>query len=327
MSLANGMLVVLLPLTALAIALVPALRRALPRVLAQPAFVAAAVVLGVAAVGLNAATEAMRLHFRKLPVPLAVPRLDDARLGIPARLGPWVQVSKDEPLDHDVQEVLGTKEFVFRDYVDTRRVSADDVAWFADKPTADRARKLAEIQAREPAAVVRLAVTYYTGLVDTVPHVPERCYVADGFEPAVAPETRAAALGTTRAGGPRQVEYRYLHFQDTTGAGRVDREVAYLFHVNGVYESSHVGVRSRLANLLQRHAYFAKVEVMTTTRARDARGGASGAGGGTNAPAGPAGSPGAGASVAAFEDLLAAVLPEVERCLPDWDAVQRAPAK
>jgi hypothetical protein len=313
MSLANGLILVLLPALALAVVGVPALRRAVPGVLRQPAFVAAAVLLGVAAVGLNAATEAMRLHFRKLPVALSVPRLDDAKLGIPSRLGAWVQVSKDEPLDHDIQEVLGTREFVFRDYVDGRRVSAADVAWFADKPTAERARRLAEIQSRDPAAVVRLAVTYYTGLVDTVPHVPERCYVADGFEPAVPPETRAAALGTTADGRPRIVEYRHLHFQDRTGAGRVDRRVAYLFHVNGEYVSSPAGVRTRLANLLQRHGYFAKVEVMTTTH---------------NRPDGSAvGGPGADAgraSVTAFEDLLAAALPEVERCLPDWDAVVKA---
>lgn len=314
MSLANGLLVVLLPAVVLAIALIPALRRALPRALAQPAFLAAVVLLGAAAVGLNAATEAMRLHFRKLPVPLSVPRLDDAKQGIPTRLGAWVQVSKDEPLDKAVQEVLGTEEYIFRDYVDTRLVPAADLAWFADKSTAERARRLAGIQAAAPQAVVRLAVTYYTGLVDTVPHVPERCYVADGFEPAVPPETRAAMLGTTAGGAPRPVEYRYLQFQDTTGAGRVDREVAYLFHVNGEYESSHVGVRSRLANLLQRHGYFAKVEVMTTTPRSHAGAGGSGA------AAGPG-------SIAAFEDMLAAALPEVERCLPDWDRVQAAQAK
>ena len=34
-----------------------------------------------------------------------------------------------------------------------------------------------------PDALVNFAVTYYTGLVDTVAHIPDRCYVADGFEP------------------------------------------------------------------------------------------------------------------------------------------------
>ena len=28
-----------------------------------------------------------------------------------------------------------------------------------------------------------MSVTYYTGMVDTVAHVPERCVTADGYEP------------------------------------------------------------------------------------------------------------------------------------------------
>ena len=309
MSLATGLIVVVLPAVLLAILLVPALRRAVPRVLRQPAFVAVAVLLGVGAVGLNAATNAMRLHFRKLPVPLAAP-LDDVKRGIPTRLGHWVQVSKDEPLDHSIQEALGTKDFVFRDYVDTRVIGAADVAWFADRPTAERNARLAAIQAQAPEAVVRLAVTYYTGLVDTVPHVPERCYVADGFDAAAAEtiKSRLAAPGAAPDAAPRDVSYRYLYFQDTTGTGRVDRQVAYLFRVNGEYASSSLGVRQRLQNLLQRYGYFAKVELMTTARSH--------AGSAPDVKAHARAK-----SVAAFEDLLAALLPEVERCLPDWAAV------
>ncbi len=37
-----------------------------------------------------------------------------------------------------MQEVLGTKEFVFRDYVDATLVSQAEIDWFADKPTRDR---------------------------------------------------------------------------------------------------------------------------------------------------------------------------------------------
>ncbi len=32
-------------------------------------------------------------------------------------------------------------------------------------------------------AVINIGVTYYTGMVDTVARIPERCYIADGFEP------------------------------------------------------------------------------------------------------------------------------------------------
>ncbi len=299
----------LLPvLVLIAIFAVAPLRASLGRVLRQRAFVGAAVLLALAAVGLNAATQALQLNFRKEPVPLAVSRLDDVKEGIPARVGKWVQVTKDEPLDHAVQEVLGTKEFVFRDYVDSTVVTESEIAWFADKSSRQRAEKLAESQSRHPSAIVTVAITYYTGLVDTVPHVPEKCYVADGFEP-VNPQTIPVTLGTTADGKPRELSYRFIHFEDMTGAGRVDRDVAYLFHVNGQYESSNVGVRNQLANLLQRKSYFAKIELMTTGRpVADAQKGAA-----------------QQYSRAAFDDLLTAVLPEVERCLPDWKKVAAGP--
>jgi hypothetical protein len=267
--------------------------------------------LAIAAVGLNAATEAMALHFRKLPVALSVPRLDDGKQGIPARLGPWVQVSIDEPLDHGMQEVLGTKEFVFRDYVDSRVVAQGKIDSFTDKPSRERAQQLAQIQAEHPDAVVKVAVTYYTGLVDTVPHIPEKCYVADGYEYGTAPETRTGMLGARADGSPRNISYRFLHFQDATGTGRVDRDVAYLFHVNGRYESSNIGVRRELQDLRQRYGYFAKVEVMTTAMSRIES---------SEAVKEEA----MKKSRTAFNDLLSSLLPEVERCLPDWNKVVAA---
>lgn len=304
-------LLVLIPIV-VAIVAVPALRGALPRVLRQRAFLGATILLAIAAVGLNGATESMKLHFKKQPVDLSVPSLDDATQGIPSKMGAWVQVTKDEPLDHAIQEVLGTKHFVFRDYVDSRIVSQADIDWFSDKSSKERATRLFEIEQQHPEAVIKLSITYYTGLVDTVPHVPEKCYVADGFEPSGTPETIENTLGTLADGvTPRKVAYRHIQFQDTTGAGRVDRDVAYMFHVNGRYESSNVGVRKELANLFQKYGYFAKVEVMTTAHSR--------------ADSKPEAKAEATAkSQAAFNDLLTVALPEVERCLPDWKKVTGA---
>jgi hypothetical protein len=285
----------------------PGSRPFLGHALRQPAFIVAAVLLFVAAAGLNAATDAMKLHFKKEAVPLSVPRLDDGRVGIPAKLGTWVQISKDEGLQHSTQEVLGTKEFIFRDYVNSALVSESDIAWFKDKSSEERGRKLQEIENNHPDAIVRLAITYYTGLVDTVPHVPEKCYVADGFEAANGTDTRTPTLHCGD-GADRTITYRYVRFQDMTQTGRKDREVAYLFHVNGHYESSSIGVRSELQNLLQRYGYFAKVELMTQSpnslsATEDMK------------------SASQQRSTAAINDMLAALLPELERCLPDWKKV------
>ena len=311
MSLATGLLIFAILPVVVAIAAVPALRGSIGRVLKEPAFLVALALLGVAAVGLNAATRAMELHFKKQAVDLSVPRLDDGKQGIPSRLGNWVQATIDEPLDHGLQEVLGTKEFVFRTYVDSRAVPQSDIDWFADKSSSEREARIGQIQAKRPDAVVKLAVTYYTGLVDTVPHIPEKCYVADGFVPAFDPVTREEAFGVRADGSPRNVKYRFLHFQDATNEGRVDRDVAYLFHVNGRYESSNIGVRRELQDLRQRYGYFAKVELMTTAQSRAQS-------------SEEVKTAAVAKSQAAFNDLLSALLPELERCLPDWKKVTAA---
>jgi hypothetical protein len=277
--------------------------RTLRRVFAQPAFVAAVVVLGVSALGLNVAVNAMKLHFKKQPVPLARPLAT-----IPPDLGPWRQVSRDRPLDGEMQQALGTDQYVFRDYVDTRRVAGPVVRQLEEiqaqlaKATDATAREQLErewgtlmgtVRARDPQAVVNLAVTYYTGLADTVAHVPDRCYVADGYQPTSYDET-SWPVGP----GGGAVPVRFINFEDQTNRASVTKSVAYFFHVNGHFESSPLGVRRSLQNLFEKHGYYAKVELLTIINDRDA-------------------------SAAVMTDFLSTALPEVQRTLPDWQAVRR----
>jgi hypothetical protein len=283
------------------------LRASVGRALTERSFVGVVVVLAVAAGSLAIVIQQMTLRFHKEPLPLRVASLDDPKQGIPDHMGSWVQVSRDEPLDHNTIEVLGTKEFVFRDYVDNRLFTVAQIDAFKDKPTKERLQLLDKLQQEHPEGVVRLAITYYTGLVDTVPHIPEKCYVADGFQTEGSVPIDASA-GAYPDGQPRAVQYSYLHFQDTTGTGRVDRDVAYLFHVNGRYASNNLAVREELADLRKKYGYFAKVELMTTGRS----------GPGVTQQERDAAQI---KSKAAFNDLLTAVLPEVERCLPDWKKI------
>src|ERR1700722_189111 len=160
----------------------------------QPGFLTAATILGVAAIGLNAAVSSMQLHFKKVAVPLTK-ELDT----MPPQLGDWVQVSKDEPLDKETQDALSTTHYIFRDYVDTRLVSPREVAVFDGKSSTERKAILARLQMMKPEAVLNLAVTYYTGLVDTVAHIPDRCMIADGFEPSEY-ETPQWDMGPGRLG-------------------------------------------------------------------------------------------------------------------------------
>jgi hypothetical protein len=281
------------------------------------AFLAAVVVLALAAVGLNAATEALQVYFKKQPVALRQ-KLDDPQAGVPDRLGDWVMVDEQNTLDPDVQHSLGTKDFIFRTYVDSRAVPAEVMNQF--KAMAEDAAKagtrhalLAKIQEAAPHAVVSLNVTYYTGMADTVTHIPDRCMVADGYEPR-NPETVTLAAGAYPDGSPRQVQAQFSTFEDQTGRGRMNRNVAYFFHCNGGYEPNPVGVRMKLQNLLERHGYYAKVEMMTDEPAKALTAA------GANADAQRA--IGGRKAQAAMADLLAAALPEIERCLPDWKQVK-----
>jgi hypothetical protein len=287
------------------------------------AFLAAVVVLALAAVGLNAATDALQLYFKKLPVPLRA-RLDDDKAGVPEQLGNWVMVSEQNALDPDVQHSLGTRDFVFRAYLDTAAVPPELMA--ALKPTlnnpeqaAVRQAILTRIQEVAPQAVLSLNVTYYTGMVDTVTHIPERCMVADGYEPK-NPQTVTLQAGTYPDGSPRQIAASFATFEDQTGRGRMNRHVAYFFHCNGGYEPNPVAVRVKLQNLFERHGYYAKVELMADEPARPSNTAA-----GKDLDAKRAAS--AEKVNAAMGDLLAQALPSIERCLPDWAAVKASGAK
>src|SRR5947208_2521543 len=82
-----------------------------------------------------------------------------------------------------------------------------------------------------------VALTYYTGKADTVAHVPERCYVGEGFDP-VNPKTELWKVGE------RMLEVRHIQFARRETGGAAD--VAYFFQCNGAYESNSLRVRARL---------------------------------------------------------------------------------
>ena len=297
----------------------------------QPAFLAAVIVLAASAAALNF------LVFNRF------------------------QVSLDKPLDPDLQEVLGTDKYIYRDYLSLtaqngdcaarfiallhstdepaqlatalaaylpadkmnallataktespaeqrstyldalhteymNRSDADRVAMLqadiANKSAETRAIALATVQEQFPEAAINMGITYYTGLVDTVAHVPDRCYIADGFEPTDYdfPKWTLPATG-------RQLGVRFINFQDSSGKARVDRSVAYFFHVDGHYASNPLDVRLSLENLFEKYGYYEKVELMTLDPddANHDR------------------------SVRTMTTFLDSALGEVEKSLPDWN--------
>ena len=262
----------------------------------SPGFLIAAAILAVSAVGWNTAVSALKIRTIKEKVEL---RKDLSTL--PATLGDWVQVSKDEPLDSELQETLDTNLYIFRDYVNTKLLTADELAAFNGKTTAERKNMVARLQAGRPEAVLNLAVTYYTGKANTVAHIPERCYVADGYAPLTHDDV-TWDVGPGRAGKTASnpnLQVRYINFEDSTGTGRVTKRVAYFFFANGHYECDSLKVRQTLQDLWAKHAFYSKVELMGVI--------------GDDALA-----------QKTMANFLSAALPEIEKCWPDWNAVEHA---
>jgi hypothetical protein len=275
--------------------------RALTRVLRQPAFLVVAGVLLVAAIGLNAAVNFMSLHFKKERVELA------HELGtIPARIGTWVQVTPDQPLDSEMQEAVGTDKYIFREDVNEAVVGAGAVERFKDKDTEARRKLLREFRQKFPNGVVRLSVTYYTGMVDTVAHVPDRCVTADGYEPTSYDQPQWP-LGRDLPAAMKhelgdQVQVRYINFENQTGASIDPCNIAYFFSVNGTFACDPLDVRGKLANLWETKAYYCKIETMTMMQDKDQAAGVQ-------------------------KEFLQAILPDVVRCMPDWEKAHGRPSK
>jgi hypothetical protein len=262
------------------------------RLLRQPSFLVAFVVLLAAALGVNAATQFMKLHFKKLPVPLSKPlaSIPDA---IPSSIGTWVSVVQDQ-LSDEVQQELGTDKYVMRYYINSSVFTAAEVADFKGKDYKQSLELLGKLRAlyrgKADSAIISFAVTYYTGKADTVAHIPERCYTADGYEPTDAKDDHWPVSKHTPDG---TLGVRYINFEDQAGRLQVQKNVAYLFHVNGEYTSDPMEVRRKLQNLLRKYGYYAKVELMIQDKNGDE-------------------------AADTMKSFLLAALPKVEECLPDW---------
>ena len=160
------------------------------------------------------------------------------------------------------------------------------------------------LQQARPDAVLKCDVTYYTGSADTVAHIPERCYVADGYL-ASSHDTLTWPLGPDFAGnnGDHKLDVEMIHFEDQTGAARATkRTVAYFFIADGHWESDSIGVRERLQDLRATHGFYSKVELMTDDLDRDA-------------------------CSAVMTDFLTYAQPQVSKCYPDWNRVEHGDVK
>ena len=175
----------------------------------------------------------------------------------------------------EVEDALGAKDYLSWLFVDT---SIKDL--------------------KNPLRYLRLFVTYYSGGRDLVPHTPDECFLGSGYRVVESGnlEMPIDSLG-------EDMPIRALTFQKSDVFGGDKPTVLYTFHCNGDFTETRGGVRVRINSLLNKYAYFCKIEIGLGGSSRDV------------------GSPSREDSIQAANEFLNVILPRlVNDHLPDWDA-------
>lgn len=269
------------------------------RVLTRPAMIVSVLLLTLSAVGLQAAVSQLKLYLRKLPITAPF-----TTRSVPTETASWKQLGTDRTESAEVIGELGTENYLTRTY--TRKV-----------------------EAKGQANTLELHLAYYTGMIDTVPHVPERCIVGGGWTisggtsiealelnrslwvPDAESDGAAGKLYTVRLGPnsrapgtrvrlPRDIENVKLRVTDFAKPGTQQHlHAGYFFIANGGLTDSADGVRLLAFDLKDDYAYYLKVQVSSSS-AQSSREMADGA-----------------------ASLIEELLPDIMLTVPDWSEVQR----
>ena len=231
-------------------------------------FFVAVAVLFVAAAGWELAVRGLKLALAKMPMPwpkgVIVDEEDFYLKSLPSRLGHYVLVGDGEMsgkrdghpdgiilLREENRGTLGVGGKLDEDHVHQRRSNWYCMRVYRDERTVGNKVRL-----------WRLDVTYYTGGVDPVPHIPEVCVKAGGatllssekvnFYVPVAPRPWDEPVQFVRTqyetwDDEKQATVRYVQY--------------YVFNLNGRPENSREKVRGILANPFgYKHSFFAKIQ-------------------------------------------------------------------
>lgn len=197
-------------------------------------------VLVVCAASMQSVQRFVQVHFQKQRLELKNP-LHALRT---SELAPEYELHaiQPPPLDTDVQEALGTSEYI---------------NWLLVSRDKDR---------RDPTHLARLFVSYYTGKPDMVPHEPRECLWASGWK--LVEENLEYVEVFRGLEEPVRIPVAVLDFErvDVLGASVLDENaqrltVLFFFLANGKYVTTRNQVRLALSNLWDRYAYYSKIEV------------------------------------------------------------------
>ncbi len=261
------------------------------------------------AIGFTATLELRGFNLSKTPIyPVGNRQLSN----LPTETENWKRIGSDRVESAEILEVLGTENYLNRQYIEKNPENPK-------KPI-----------------VLYLHGAYYTGGIDTVPHVPERCFVGGGLQQGTSSKVMPLRLDTTgwapdrtvpeELGGldgkvytvrlsndpsmtdapglrvrlPRNVspdEMIEMRFSEFVGDTRTIY-AGYFFIANGRTKANANDVRELAFNLEDDYAYYLKVQINTNSvDSMDE-------------------------FVEVASDLIGEMIGELMRCVPDWTEVQ-----
>ncbi|MCJ7545168.1 MAG: hypothetical protein MUP47_11530 [Phycisphaerae bacterium] len=233
-------------------------------------FLAAAGILAVATIGWDWTMAALGWVTRKEAVPWPNAVLVDTQcrvISFPDRLGPYELVGDgvfdkapdgrpdgDVVLTGDVLESLK-----INTALDQMRVGERRSNWYLTRIYRDTRLE----SSYSPFRQWRLEVHYYTGGLDKVPHVPDRCLVAGGATllPSWSGELKVAVPAGTAPWDHLTINRVGYEMTDRIGLSVRRYAQYYVFSLNGEPEGSWMMVRLKLGDPRTRYCYFAKVQV------------------------------------------------------------------
>lgn len=258
--------------------------------------------LVVSAVSMQSMMAAMNGFLAKKEVPLRA-SLDT----IPSTLGSWSQVGGEREYDAAVIESLGTTQFIDRVYA----------------PDGDTEN-----------GMLMLHIAYYSGTIDEVPHIPERCWDAAGLDQMGDSRRIALELDESEWTETAQVNrgsglnyeatsvrhpvtgiektvllpVGQMELMTSTFSTNRDAEVrrvgGYLFIANGRSCASSFDVRSLAFDWTEEYAYYCKVQISAVYKT----------------------SVDGEEFLDTYQDtsseLMSRLLPHLMRCLPDWGEIE-----
>jgi len=272
--------------------------------LTDSVFIVALTVLVGSSAAMFIAIEAAGVYLQKKPV---YPRSGKSLNALPVETESWKRVGSDIIENAEVVKVLGTENYLTRIYEEK------------NPPPSRDARQ------------IQLHAAYYTGMIDGVQHIPDRCLVAGGMRAGDratvvpltlddstwlktedVPERWADRIYTVRTSAeyspargarvtlprdPHDMNIRVLEFFDDESDTHLF--AGYFFIANGGAVETAEGVRLLAFNLQQDYAYYLKLQFVSTD----------------------VDSPQALAEM--ISGFLSEIIGDVMFCLPDWVEVER----